>query len=67
MGRLLPGSLYSAEYDSCKDDDGLAIHEWEKAADNIRILDPNGERSLALLRQMELEMRIREFAQVGNV
>ena len=57
MGRLRPEALYGNEFRHCRDPcdwndyDGV----WERAAARREVFDPHGERSFALLKQMELK------------
>lgn len=53
-GRLLPGALFSNESLNLRHGEGLADEDWEKVAEKMLREDPDGERSLAILRRMGL-------------
>lgn len=68
MGRLLPQALYRNEMvdehhvraclvgdnpEPCDVTDYAGV--WERAAERIKVIDPHGRKSYALLRQMQLK------------
>ena len=73
MGRLRPEALYRNElvdehrirdqrydHNPCDTTDYDAV--WERAAERIKIIDPTGAKSYALLRKMQLESTAEEIS-----